>query len=105
MQLKVERRDGRLAATYVDRGQKLPIRDFYDFGGGFYFTLLIGREGGNYREYSLKVDDDCGWLIGEGVVGDSGLTGTILFYPYPGRPRKVAVQEGPREWRPKRVTS
>ena len=50
VQLKIERRDGRWAATYTDPNRKapvwaggnqpMPVTDFYDFGGGFYFREL-----------------------------------------------------------------
>jgi len=122
VQLQIERRDGRLAATYVDKNRRppsgvnkpIPVTDAYDFGGGFYFTLLLGREGlqGGRRE----APED-GWLIGEAVAEDNSLRGTIAFYPYrmrvdnegrvlflpPQAGEKTAPQQARRDWQPKRV--
>ncbi len=134
VQLKIERRDGRLTATYVDKnrtvpdymgGNKpIPATDFYDFGGGFYFTLLLGLEGSSMTGGSRRVSPEDGWLIGEGIAISNTLTGTIAFYPYnrrfmnepivpdpksrtnaPGSQpdKRVVVQEGRRDWLPKRV--
>ena len=100
VQLRIERRAGQWRATYVDRGQKFPISDFYDFGGGFYFTHLIGLEG----KHSLRYDEDSGWLIGEAVATDDGITGTIEFYPCRSASRQDgSLQEAHRVWRPRRV--
>ena len=38
---------------------------------------MIGREGN-----SLKLTEDTGWLIGQGILDHGALTGTIKFYPY-----------------------
>ena len=116
VQLKIERRAGRLAATYADGNQTVPVRDLYDFGGGFYFTLLLGLQGDNYSSSGRRMGPEDGWLIGEAVARDSGLTGTIAFYPYhpmnfgvPARDQplrsdvKPGPQEGRRDWRPTRV--
>ncbi len=77
VKLRIERRDSHLVATYQDRDQAVPVTDFYDCGGGFYFTLLIGRQGDGVR-----ITEDTGWLIGEGVLDHGALRGTIEFYPY-----------------------
>ena len=77
VRLRIEQRDGHLIPTYLDGDQALPVTDFYDFGGGFYFTLLIGREGN-----SIRITEDTGWLIGEGLLKNGELKGTIEFYPY-----------------------
>jgi len=77
VRLRIERRDAHLTATYMDRDQALPVTDFYDCGGGFYFTLLIGRQ-----ERSLRVTEDTGWLIGEAVLDHGALKGKTEFYPY-----------------------
>ena len=123
VQLKLERRDGRLAASYVDpsratpynpaEGRPIPVHDFYDCGGGFYFTLLLGLEGNSLRNGSRRVGPEDGWLVGEAVAQDGTLTGTIGFYPYanpflgPGHTGQAdggfAVQANRRDWRPKRV--
>jgi len=78
--LRIERREGRLVARYLDGGQEFPVTDFYDFGGGFYFTFPVGRVGNRWRG-----TDDTGWLIGEGTIVRGELKGTIRFYPYEGR--------------------
>ncbi len=92
VQLKIERRDGRLAATYLDKsrnapydpsgGQSIPVTDLYDFGGGFYFTLLLGLEGNSLARGSRRAAPEDGWLVGEAVAQGTGLKGTIAFYPY-----------------------
>ncbi len=105
VRLRVDRRDSRLVATYLDRDRQIPVLDFYDFGGGFYFTLLIGREGS-----SLTITEDTGWLIGEGVIDQGELKGRMDFYPYP----RVDLSPGPdgkrtvkpevhQEWTPRRI--
>jgi len=81
VRLRVERRDGNLCATYVDRDKETPVADFYDWGGGFYFTLLVGRDGD-----SIVITEDTGWLIGEAILDDGALKGTIEFHPYGGSP-------------------
>jgi len=77
VKLRIEQRDGRLIATYLDQDRILPVTDFYDYGGGFYFTLLIGR-----KEGGLRITEDTGWLIGEAVLDDGVLKGHIEFYRY-----------------------
>ena len=86
VRLRIEQRDGQFIATYVDRDQAVPVTDFYDFGGGFYFTLLIGRKG-----HSIRITEDTGWLIGEGILDNGELKGTIEFYPWK---QKIPVLEG-----------
>lgn len=121
VQLKIERRDGRLAATYVDKSRKtpydsrgdqpIPITDLYDCGGGFYFTLLLGLEANSLSRGGRRAASEDGWLVGEAVGQDGTLRGTIAFYPYanpllsaPGQPeRKPAGQTGRRDWQPKRI--
>jgi SAM-dependent methyltransferase len=124
VQLKIERRAGQLTATYTDKNRDLPmyedatkpipITDLYDFGGGFYFTLLLGREG---RGGSRRLGPQDGWLLGEAATHDNTLSGTISFYPYQhrmigtrplmGQPTQSdanpALQNGPRDWQPKRI--
>lgn len=126
VQLKIERRDGRLGAIYTDKNrektqwrddtQPIPVFDIYDFGGGFYFTLLLGLEGDRYSRGSRRLGPQDGWLVGEAVMEDGTLNGTLAFYPYAstrsqpieaGQPqpanRKITPQEGRRDWQPKRV--
>lgn len=100
VRLRVERREGVLAATYVDWDKETPVSDVYDFGGGLYFTHLIGRQGG-----ALYHTEDTGWLIGEGVVEDGGLKGRIEFYPYKEVPRRDAPPPIIRDWTPRLVES
>jgi SAM-dependent methyltransferase len=99
VRLCIERRDGHLMATYLDRDQTMPVTDFYDCGGGFYFTLLIGRGGD-----SFTINKDTGWLIGEGVLGHGALKGKIEFHPYEdmaGAPDgKKASQPVVQDWTP-----
>jgi hypothetical protein len=95
VRLRIEQRDGHLMATYLDGDRTIPVSDFYDYGGGFYFTLLIGHEGN-----SLKITDDTGWLLGEGIIDEGALKGTIEFHPY--RERKEA-QPAIKEWTPRLI--
>jgi predicted O-methyltransferase YrrM len=83
VRLSIARRDNRLTATYQDVTET-PITDFYDWGGGFYFTLLVGR----YADGSLPITEETGWLIGAGVVDGDSLKGTIAFYPSEESPLK-----------------
>jgi SAM-dependent methyltransferase len=129
VQLKIQRRDGQLTATYIDKNRDvpmyatkeldgLPVSDFYDFGGGFYFTLLLGRD----RSGARRLGPEDGWVIGEAIGADSSLAGAIAFYPYvqdsftagfaraaagsaPPPPEKPALKTGKRPWQPKRVAS
>lgn len=101
VQLRIERHEGQLVATYTDRERTLPVGDIYDFGGGFYLTHLVGRD----ADDSIAINDDTGWLIGEAIADGDGLAGTIEFYPYPGQTdRKAEVPEGLRVWRPNQAT-
>jgi SAM-dependent methyltransferase len=93
VRLRVEQRDGRLAATYSDDDKQIPVPDFYDFGGGFYFTLLIGR-----TEHGVTITDDTGWWTAGGVLDQGELKGTIDFYPYP----RSDLPPGPDGKRPSR---
>ena len=77
VRLRIEQRNGHFMATYLDRDQTVPVTDFYDCGGGFYFTLLIGRDGDG-----MKITEDTGWLIGEAALDHGELKGRIEFYPY-----------------------
>ncbi len=104
VKLRIERRNGRLIATYLDGDQELPVTDFYDYGGGFYFTLLIGRQDDGV---SIKITEDTGWLIGEAVLDDGTLKGKIEFYPWSdmsgrpaeGKPSQAVIQD----WTPRLV--
>lgn len=102
VRLRVERRADRLFATYSDRGESIPVCDFYDFGGGFYFTLLIGRE-----EDSLRITEDTGWLLGEGVLDRGELKGWMEFHPYGRVPGRTDAGGQPQptvqEWTPRLI--
>lgn len=103
--LRVDRRDGIYSAAYIDLDVSTPITDFYDHGGGFYFTLLIGRQANS----SLVVTEDTGWLLGEGVLDDGTLTGAIEFHPYGdapgGREGRQPARPVMQDWAPERVES
>jgi len=123
VQLRIEQRNGNWIGTYSDPGwnstsldpdwnSDMPenletsVSDFYDFGGGFYFTFLIGRKKNPMgKGYSLLPDDNAGWLIGEGIVNSGAIEGTISFYPCREKPLgNTTVQNGSQAWRPKRLT-
>ena len=94
VRLRIEKRDGHLTATYLDRDRSMPVTDFYDCGGGFYFTLMIN-----------SVENGRGWLIGEGVLDKSVINGTIEFHPYenirPVPAGKKAPQPVIQDWMPR----
>lgn len=93
--LNISKDDNRLIATFLDGSKSIPVSDFYDFGGGFYFTLLIGR-----GEQGIVITEDTGWLIGEGVVDrDRSLKGSVEFYPWDRRTSDTVS----REWTPSLV--
>lgn len=98
VRLRVERRDGDLIASYFDRDKQIPVPDFYDFGGGFYFTLFLDREG------QVGMDSkDTGWLIGEGIVDQGKLRGTIHFYPPEPDGDRASPPVVHQEWTPRPV--
>jgi hypothetical protein len=100
VELKIERGDNGLVATYRDREKVVPVTDFYDCGGGFYFTLLIGREANG----SLRITNDTGWLIGEAILDGGSLQGKIEFYPYEHASVVATNRNSPHEmirnWKP-----
>ena len=98
VRLDIARRDGRLVATYRDRSRSIPVTDFYDFGGGFYFTLRIDRR----RDRSIA-DVDTGWLIGEAVLDEGALKGRIEFHPYQGADPRGGNRPAFQEWTPRLV--
>lgn len=102
VKLCIERRDGHLIATYMDRDKTISVTDFYDCGGGFYFTLLVGR-----HEHSIEITEDTGWLIGGGVLDRGALKGRIEFHPYGGTPfapgETRVVQPVIQGWAPRLV--
>jgi len=106
VRLRIEQRDGHFLATYLDLDQTVPVTDFYDCGGGFYFTLMIGREG-HSTGHSTRITEDTGWLIGEGFFDHSALKGTIEFHPYgdmPGVPGgRKASRAVIQDWAPRSI--
>ena len=138
VQIRIERRADHWAVTYSDPNRKapvwaggnrpIPVSDFYDFGGGFYFTLLLGLEGNRLSGGTRVGGPEMGWLIGEAIVRENALVGTVAFYPYPDSgfgsmsapaglnaatrtntavlppETRPVVYPGRRDWQPKRVT-
>lgn len=127
VQFKIERRNGLLTATCTDKNREknawrddtkpATVLDIYDFGGGFYFTLLLGMEGTSYQGGSRRMGPQDGWLIGEAVMENGTLKGTLAFHPYsrsrmpdldrPKQPKPMELRPAPpsarRDWQPKRV--
>ncbi|HCE46869.1 MAG TPA: hypothetical protein DET40_25255 [Lentisphaeria bacterium] len=110
VQLKIERRDGKLVAMYTDvsrdNAQPIPVPDIYDFGGGFYFTLLLGLEGERSNRVYRKQSPQESWLVGEAMMNGSALEGRLHSYPYAEATEstsKPAPKLQSREWKPKRV--
>ena len=77
VKLRITRRDDQYSATYVGDDRETPVPHFYDWGGGFYFAVLVGR-----TEEGFIIEDDTGWLIGEAVFQQDQLKGRVEFYPY-----------------------
>jgi hypothetical protein len=107
VKLKVERTSSGISATYFDQDQAIPVRDTYDCGGGFYFTLFIGREADGR---SIRITKDTGWLVGEGIIGAGSLKGKIEFYPYQRgggglfeAPAGSVTQDKIQDWAPKLI--
>ncbi|MFP4029413.1 MAG: hypothetical protein ACLFWL_16620 [Candidatus Brocadiia bacterium] len=104
VELRIERRKGHYRATYVDGDKEIPVSHFYDWGGGFYFALLIGR-----TDAGLTLSEDTGWLIGEAIVQQGRLKGRIEFYPShyegPGLGEGMACKPIVRDWEPNLVQS
>lgn len=119
VQLRIERRQGQLAATYTDKNrektrwrddaQPIPVPDIYDFGGGFYFTLLLGLEGTSLSRGARRLGPQDGWVVGEAVMDGDALKGTLAFYPHSDRFtggdrfQKERRTGGWRDWQPTRV--
>lgn len=116
VQLKIEHQDKHLVLTYTDKNRQvtrwddtkpISVFDAYDFGGGFYFTLLLGADQPSYRGGSRSLGPRDGWLIGEAIMDDGALKGTLIFYPYPfTRPQTPGTSTPPSDrlnWMPKRV--
>lgn len=75
LELTVERGDGGTKANLLDRDQRIELRDFYEFGGGFYFTYLYGDKG-----WGIDINEDTGWLIGKAHIAGDTLSGEVQFY-------------------------
>jgi SAM-dependent methyltransferase len=101
VRLNIEQKEGHFVATYQDKDKTVPVTDFYNFGGGFYFTHMIGLNEDN----GLVLTEDTGWLIGQGVLIDGQLKGTIGFYPYeePVRPGMPQGKDVSQSWTPRLI--
>jgi len=75
MRLEVTEGDSGLSATLYDREDAIEISDFYDIGGGLYFTYLFGSDG-----WGVRITKDTGWLIGKAHIVDGQLRGELRFY-------------------------
>lgn len=64
--LRIERKNGKLFATYLTREKEFPIPDFYAWGAGVYFTVSVG-----VPAQTLTYD---------GVVEGNKLTGTLTSW-------------------------
>jgi hypothetical protein len=84
VKLNIVRTNGGCLATFFDKGQHAQVEDFYDFGGGFYFTHMVDKEETSPGAWSVRLTQDAGWLIGEAAHEGSGVTGNLWFYPHPG---------------------
>lgn len=117
VRLRLERQNGQLVATYADENrektvwrddtQPVPVFDIYDFGGGFYFTLLLGADRPSYRGGSRRQGPQDGWLIGEAIMEDGTLKGALTFYPYPFTRPRAGTTTPPSDrfdWQPRRVS-
>jgi SAM-dependent methyltransferase len=115
VQLKIERRNGQLVAMYTDVNrddtQPIPVPDIYDFGGGFYFTLLLGLKGESLKSRPRSFHPPFGgntqspldgWVVGEAMMDGSALKGTLNFYTYP-RTTEPPPKLPARDWQPMRV--
>ncbi|MHC4962871.1 MAG: methyltransferase domain-containing protein [Planctomycetota bacterium] len=98
VKLRIENHDNQLTATYLDRDRGVPVTDFYNFGGGFYFTVLVGFEENTFE--FIDGPEDAGWLIGEGTLDDGMLNGTVMLYPYSMRRKNTPPVI--REWNSKK---
>ncbi len=107
VQLKIERNDGKLVAMYTDvsrdDAQHIPVSDIYDFGGEFYFTLLLGLEGESLNQGHRRQSPQDGWIVGKAMMDDNTLKGTLGFYPYPEKTEPPSKPSPLRNWHPLRV--
>jgi SAM-dependent methyltransferase len=91
--LRIEGVHGQRRATYSASNAEL-VDDFYDWGGGFYFTLAVGPDRPNRASAS-------GSLIGEAILEAGSLRGTLELYALDGHPRPAprgGVLPTSRDW-------
>jgi len=90
--------DGLLKGTYIDGKYEAVLEDFYDFGGGIYFTVY--RDADNAPR---KASD--GWLIGDAVLVDGTLQGVNVFHDefYPVEDMKLRQTQDWIEWTAQRI--
>lgn len=106
LMMEIRRKNGRMGATLSHRERQYRIDDFYDFGGGFYFTHMFGRVETSPGVWGLELTEDAGWLVGEAIGDDQGLAGTLWWFPHPEAeraPGSMPPKESPGTWRPTRV--
>ena len=84
VKLGIVRTNGGYVATFFDKGKQLQVEDFYDFGGGFYFTHMMDKLEISPGVWSVQLTKDAGWLIGEALAEGPGMTGSLQFFPHPG---------------------
>jgi len=97
--IDIKQGDGGLLCSYSDGVESKPVVDFYNFGGGFYFTALLANGGGGQKPA------DTGWLIGEAVLDGSALKGTIAYHLTAEMNQQPPVQypDSREDWVPKRI--
>ncbi len=76
VQLKITKKDGKYSAVYSTETGETPITDFYDFGGGFYFTL---KRAGTLVDNGTRVELS-GWIIGHATMNQGSLSGQVSLY-------------------------
>gem|GEM_PF-3400122 len=107
VRLRLQKQNSSIIATYVDGDKTFPINDFYDFGGGFYFTVRIPWR----AELKLHVPsaESVGtshwhaWLVGYGTIEAGSLKGELGFYPPPAQPLGETTTGERHDWRPSRL--
>ena len=95
VRLRIKRSDGQYSATYLSGDKEIPVHHFYDWGGGFYFAVLVGR-----TDNGFIIRDDTGWLMGEAVFQQDHLKGRIEFYPYGALGAENRRNPISRDWEP-----
>ena len=89
--LKIDTSAKRNKVACEFRGKEKPVTDFYDFGGGFYFTQWIGSDWKS--GIARHEDDESGWLIGEGILSNGKMTGNTKFYGQTSPFKEIEIPE------------